>query len=121
MALMTRKRSTRKRITNKVTAAISAKPKTVAVAGIAAATAVGAAAWLSTRRNGEGIALHVESDGDGAWLLRQEGLEEPIERHPNKKGAVSSARHYAREHGPSMLTIHKESGAVSERHVYAKA
>lgn len=120
MALRTKKRSTRKRIAKKVTGAMSAKPKTVAVAGLAAATAVGAAAWLSTRRNGEGIALHVESDGDG-WLLRQEGMEEPIEHHPNKKGAVSSARHYAREHGPSMLTIHKESGAVSERHVYAKA
>jgi hypothetical protein len=121
MALMTKKRSAGKRIAKKVTGAMSSKPKTVAVAGLAAATAVGAAAWLSTRRNGEGVALHVEADGDGGWLLRREGVEEPIERHPNKKGAVSSARHYAREHGPSMLTIHKESGAVSERHVYAKA
>ncbi len=120
MSLMNRKRSARKRIAARVTGAVSARPKTVAAAGLAAVTAVGAAAWLSSRKNGEGIALHVESDGDGDWILRQEGIEAPIESHPNKKGAVSAARRYAREHGPSMLTIHKEGGAVSGRHVYAK-
>ncbi|HSM61590.1 MAG TPA: DUF2188 domain-containing protein [Longimicrobiales bacterium] len=120
MTLLKRKKSAPRKVAKKVTDAVSGRPKTAAVAGLAAATAVGAAAWLTSRRH-NGIALHVESDGNGAWLLRQEGTDEPLERHGSKKEAVSAARKYAREHGPSMLTIHKESGAVARRHVYAEA
>ncbi len=67
----------------------------------------------------DSIALHVESDGDGAWLLRQEADADSIARHDSKRHAVSSAREYAREHTPSALTIHKQKRGVSRRHIYA--
>lgn len=120
MALLKKKTPVEK-ITEQVTKKVKNNLGTAAVAGLAAATAVGAAAWLTSRRraDADSIALHVESDGDGAWLLRQEGMGEPIQRHDSKRHAVSAAREYAREHTPSALTIHKQKGGVSRRHMYA--
>ncbi len=104
-----------------VSKSVKENPKTATAAGLVAATAVGAALWLTTRRHAtsDGIALHVESDGDSGWVLRQEGIEEPIARHESKRRAVSAAREFAREHGPSALAIHKRNGAVGRRHIYA--
>jgi hypothetical protein len=120
MALL-KKKTPVERITEEVTRQVKSHPGTAAVAGLAAAAALGAAAWITSRRSAErdGIALHVESDGDGTWLLRQEGRDEPLERRESKRSTVSVAREYARQHSPAALTIHKQKGGVSRRHIYA--
>ena len=123
MALLKKKTSI-ERIASQMTRTVKNNPKTAAVAGLAAATVMGAAAWLgSRRRNGNGIAggsaFHVESDGNSDWLLREEGHDEPVARHTSRRRAVLAAREYARAHTPSALTIHKKNGTVSERHIYA--
>jgi hypothetical protein len=100
--------------------AVTSHPKGVAAAGIAAATAVGAAAVLRKRTNGktDSTTFHVESDGNGAWLLRRDGSDEPVQQHASKREAISSAREYARKHNPSVLAIHREDGKVARRHSY---
>jgi len=124
MALLKKKKTSSERIAKKMTRTVKNHPKTAAAAGLAAATVMGAAAWLGSRRHkGNGIAggsaFHVESDGNSEWLLREEGHDEPVARHKSKRRVVSAAREYARTHTPSALTIHKKNGTVSERHIYA--
>jgi hypothetical protein len=117
---MRKKRGTGGTVVRKVKDAVTSHPKGVAAAGIAAATAVGAAAMLRKRTNGVtgATTFHVESDANGAWLLRQDGSDQPVQRHANKREAISAAREYARKHNPSVLTIHREDGKVARRHSY---
>jgi endonuclease YncB( thermonuclease family) len=120
--LMKRKGTTEK-VAKKVQKAVAKHPTRAAAAGIAAATAVGtavgAAAWLRGRRNAaNGATFHVESDGNGSWQLREEGVDEPLQRHERKRDAVDAARKYARGHNPSVLEIHVEDGKVTRRHSY---
>ena len=111
MALLEKKTPV-ERITEKVTRKVKNHPGTAAVAGLAAAAALGAAAWITSRRSAErdGIALHVKSDGDGAWLLRQEGRDEPLQRRDSKRSAVSVAREYARHAVPQPDHPQAEGG-----------
>lgn len=120
MKVLGKKPSRTERVTEKVKEVVRNHPKSAAAAGLAAVTAAGAAAWLTTRSNGiaDETSLHVESDGDGAWLLREDGLDEPIQRHGTKRDAISAAREYARKHHPSVLAIHREDGGVAKRHSY---
>jgi hypothetical protein len=120
MSLLKKKRRTTATVVKKVKDAVTSHPKGVAAAGIAAATAVGAAAMWKKRANGatDSTTFHVESDGNGAWLLRQDGSDEPVQRHASKREAISAAREYAREHNPSVLAIHREDGKVARRHSY---
>lgn len=120
MVLLRRKRSTAEAVARKVTDAAGSHAKGIAAAGVAVATAVGAAVLLRRRANevpGATI-FHVESDGKGAWLLRQDGSEAPIERYESKREAIAAAREHARKHNPSVLTIHREDGKVGRRHTY---
>ncbi|HKJ02412.1 MAG TPA: DUF2188 domain-containing protein [Longimicrobiales bacterium] len=118
-----KKKTTAERVATKVTKAVTKNPGVATAAGLAAATAVGAAAWLTTGRLGhkDGVALHVDTDENGGWLLRQEDTDEPISRHDSKRRAVAAARKFARGHRPSALTIHKKNGAVGRRHIYGVA
>lgn len=120
MRILTKKRSTAGTVVRKVKDAVRNHPKGVAAAGIAAATAVGAAAMLRKRANGvtDSTTFHVESDGNGAWLLRRDGSDEPVQRHASKREAISAAREYARKHNPSVLAIHREDGNIARRHSY---
>jgi hypothetical protein len=120
MSLLRKKRSTAGTVAKRVKDAVTSHPKGVAAAGIAAATAVGAAAMFVKRANDvtDSTTFHVESDGNGAWLLRQGGSDEPVQRHASKREAISAAREYAREHKPSVLAIHREDGKVARRHSY---
>jgi hypothetical protein len=120
---LTKRKSTTENVANKVRKAVAQHPTRAAAAGIAAATAVGTvmgtAAWLRARRNAaNGATFHVESDGNGSWLLREEGVDEPLQRHETKRDAVDAARKYARGHNPSVLEIHLEDGEVTRRHSY---
>lgn len=120
MKVLRKKRSRTEKVTDKVKEVVRDHPKSAAAAGLAAVTAAGAAAWLTKRGNGiaDGTSLHVESDGNGAWLLREDGVDEPIQKHGTKRAAISAAREYAREHNPSVLAIHREDGGVTKRHTY---
>ena len=120
MVLFRRKRSTAETVVSKVKDAAGSKATGVAVAGIAVATAVGAAVLMRRRANGVPGAtiFHVESDGEGAWLLRQDDLEAPIERYESKRDAIAASREHARKHNPSVLAIHREDGKVGRQHTY---
>ncbi|MHB1191980.1 MAG: DUF2188 domain-containing protein [Longimicrobiales bacterium] len=120
MILLKKKRSTAGTVVRRVKDAVTSHPKAVAAAGIAAATAVGAAVMLRKRASGvtDATTFHVESDANGAWLLRKDGSDEPMQRHASKREAISAAREYAREHNPSVLAIHREDGKVARRHSY---
>jgi hypothetical protein len=115
-----KKRSTAGTVARRVKDAVRNHPKGVAAAGIAAATAVSAAAMLRKRANGvtDSTTFHVESDGNGSWLLRKDGADEPVQRHASKREAISAARKYAKAHNPSVLAIHREDGNVARRHSY---
>lgn len=120
MSLLKKKRSSTGKVAKKVKDAVTTHPKSMAAAGIAAATAVGVGALLKKRANGvtDATTYHVESDGNGSWLLRKDGAEESIQQHPSKRAAISAAREYAREHNPSVLAIHREDGKIARRHTY---
>lgn len=120
MSLLKKNRSTTGKVAKKVKDAVTTHPKSMAAAGIAAATAVGVGALLKKRANGvsDATTFHVESDGNGSWLLRADGADGPIQQHPSKRQAISAAREYAREHNPSVLAIHREDGKVARRHTY---
>ena len=120
MIPLRKKGSTAKSVVEKVKDAVTGHLKSVAAVGIAVATAVGAAAVLRKRANGvtDATTFHVESDANGAWLLRKDGSDEPVQRHASKREAISAAREYAREHNPSVLAIHREDGKVARRHLY---
>lgn len=115
-------KSTTEKVADKVRKAVGQHPTRAAAAGIAAATAVGTVvgtAWLRSRKNAaNGATFHVESDGNGSWHLRQEGVDEPLQRHETKRDAVAAARKYARQHNPCALEIHLEDGKVTRRHLY---
>jgi hypothetical protein len=119
---LTKRKSTTEKVAEKVREAVVQHPTRTAAAGIAAATAVGTVvgtAWLRSRRkSANGATFHVESDGNGSWLLREEGVDEPLQRHERKRDAVDAARTYARQHNPSALVIHLEDGKVTRRHSY---
>lgn len=120
MKVLGKKRSRTEQVTDKVKEVVRDHPKGAAAAGLAAVTAAGAAAWLTKRSHGiaDGTSFHVESDGNGAWLLKEDGVDEPVQRHATKREAISAAREYARKHNPSVLAIHREDGGVSKRHTY---
>ena len=103
--------------------AVADNPRTAAAVGLAAATAVGAAAFWKSRTDvpSDARVLHVVSDGEGAWELRDESIDESLQRHETKRDAIRAAREYAREHTPSVLAIHREDGEVTTRHSYGDA
>lgn len=115
-----KKQSTTEKVAKKMKDAVTAHPKSMAAAGIAAVTAVGVGALMKKRANGasDATTFHVESDGNGGWLLREDGSDESIQQHPSKRAAISAARKYVREHNPSVLAIHLEDGKVARRHTY---
>lgn len=96
------------------------KSTVLAGTGVVAAAAAGvavAAHFLRKERHDEAT-FHVNLDGDGAWALRTEGSDDPIQTCPTKASAVRAARKAAADAAPSDLLIHLSDGTVQAMHSY---
>ncbi len=96
------------------------KATVVAGTGVVAVAAAGVAVAVHLLRKAphDEATFHVKLDGDGAWALRAEGSDDPIQTFPTKASAVRAARKAAADAAPSDLLIHLSDGTVQATHSY---
>ncbi len=98
----------------------SHKGRTAAAAvGVALAGAAGiTAAYRFMRRPNGGATLHVESDGEDGWKIRDGDSSSAVTSFGTKREALHAARAAAAAAAPSQLVIHRTDGSVSREHRY---
>lgn len=114
----TKKTSTPRRWTRKITRAVGDRPK-AAAAGLAAAAAASVAAVRMARQRVNGTELHVRADSDSGWVITRDRETDAIERFDRKGKAVAAARKLAKASRPSVLVVHGADGKVGRKHSYA--
>jgi hypothetical protein len=97
-------------------------PRTMRKATAIGAALVGAvgvmAAYRYFRRPNGSATLHVVTDGEDGWMIRDEGSSTPVRSFGTKREALQAARLAAADAAPSHLVIHRADGSVSREHRY---
>jgi hypothetical protein len=89
-----------------------------AALGVALVGAAGVTAYRYLRRPNGAATLHVVSDGEDGWLIRDGGSSAAVSSFATKREALRAARAAAAEAAPSQLVIHRADGSVSREHRY---
>lgn len=90
-----------------------------AALGVALVGAAGITAAYRLLRQPDGVAtLHVESDGEDGWTIRDGNSPDPLSSFGTKREALAAAREAAADAAPSQLIIHRVDGSVARKHRY---
>lgn len=89
-----------------------------AAIGVALVGAAGVTAYRYLRRPNGAATLHVVSDGEDGWMIRDGGSSTTLSSFATKREALTAARAAAAEAAPSQLVIHRADGSVSREHRY---
>lgn len=93
--------------------------RSAAALGLALVGAAGVTAAYRFLRRPNGVpTLHVVPDGEGGWMIQDDGSSYAVNSFGTKREAVRAARSAAADAAPSHLVIHRADGSVSREHRY---
>lgn len=90
----------------------------VAALGVALVGAGVTAAYRYLRRSNGVATLHVVSDGEDGWMIRDGDSIAAVSSFGTKREALDAARAAAAAAAPSQLIIHTADGSVLREHHY---
>jgi hypothetical protein len=115
------KRMSPKRLARRIGGRLNGgRSRIAAAAGVVAAAAAGVAAARLLKHRAGATVLHVQADSENGWVVTRDGSEQPLDRHPHRRQAVSAARDFAREHSPAVVNIHGTDGSVVRTQAFGR-